>query len=252
MKTLTLGLLSFLFMWFLPTRSAASPVAGPSATIVVFGDSTTAPDPDPAVPVYGTLLAADLTARLGFPVRVVNAGVRGNTTADAARRFERDVLAAAPDLVVLQFGINDATIDVWKQPPATEPRVSLAAYGENLRHFVATLQARGVRVVLMTPNRLAWTPRLLELYGRPPYDPRDPQGLNVNLVRYAAEVRRIAAGTGTPLVDVMAAHAEAARRPAEPLLSDGMHPNRRGHALVARLLADAIVAAGLPPAPAGR
>ena len=207
------------------------------ATIVVFGDSTTAPRGE--LIVYSVLLEAELRKR-GLPVNVINSGVRGNTTEDAARRFERDVIVHRPALVVLQFGINDSAIDVWKTPPATQPRVSLEKYRENLRNFVWLLKQRGVRVVLMTPNPLRWTPRLIEMYGHPPYDVTQLEGFNVTLDPYADAMREIAAGADIPLVDIMAAHREETLHTAEPLLSDGMHPNQRGHALVAERLVDLI------------
>jgi lysophospholipase L1-like esterase len=238
-----------LFSCFLLAALPGSVGAAP-ATIVVFGDSTTAEDS--TLTVYGRLLEESLNARSPGAVKVVNAGVRGDTTAAAALRFESDILPAAPDLVVIQFGINDATIDVWKQPPATGPRVELAGYRANLAGFIAALRARGVRVVLMTPNPLSWTPRLVELYGHPPYDPRDPAGLNINLARYAAAMRELATETQVPLVDIWQAHQAERGTAAEPLLSDGMHPNARGHTLVARLLAGTIVTQQLLPGTASR
>lgn len=237
-------------LWFCLLALPASSAPTAPATIVVFGDSTTAEDP--AHPVYGRLLETALNARTPGAVRVVNAGVRGNTTAMAAQRFAVDVLAAAPDLVVIQFGINDATIDVWKNPPATTPRTALADYRANLAGFIAAVRARGARVVLMTPNPLEWTPRLVELYGRPPYDPADPAGLNINLDRYADTMRELAATENVPMVDVRAAHLAARRAGEAPFLSDGMHPNARGHELVARLLAETIVAQRLLEPPVAR
>jgi lysophospholipase L1-like esterase len=225
-----------LFLAGLAGTGAALPAP---ATIVVFGDSTTAERPP--FTVYGQLLEQTLPARLHQPVRVINAGVRGNTTAMAAARFEQDVLAVRPDLVVIQFGINDATIDVWQKPPATEPRVALADYRANLRHFITAVRAQGANVVLMTPNPLGWTAQLQEMYGHPPYDVNDPDSLNLNLTKYAAAMRALAAEMNVPLVDVRRAHETWPGGAAEPLVDDGMHPNQRGHELVARLLADAIV-----------
>jgi lysophospholipase L1-like esterase len=218
--------------------STSMAVATP-VTIVVFGDSTTAENSE--FPVYSRLLEKSLPERLHRPVKIVNAGVRGNTTADAAKRFEHDVLAVRPDLVVIQFGINDATIDVWKKPPATEPRVSLADYLANLGRFISAIRSQGTAVILMTPNPLNWTPRLMELYGHPPYDVKDPDSLNFNLSKYAAAMRELATQTGVPLVEVRRAHETWPGGATEPLVADGMHPNQRGHELVARLLADAIV-----------
>ena len=104
-------------------------------------------------------------------MRVINAGVGGNTTEMARKRFEADVLSHRPRIAIIQFGINDAAVDVWKTPPATQPRVSLERYEANLRHFVETLKSSHALVVLMTPNPLRWTPKLKEMYGRPPYQP---------------------------------------------------------------------------------
>jgi lysophospholipase L1-like esterase len=208
-------------------------------TVVTFGDSTTAERP--GFTVYSRLLEQALRERLHEPVQVINAGVRGNTTADASKRFEHDVLAAHPDLVVIQFGINDATIDVWKKPPATEPRVVLGDYLSNLRKFISAVWAQGGKVVLMTPNPLSWTPQLVGMYGHPPYDASDPDGLNINLSRYAATLRELAAETGVPLVDIRQAHQASQGGAAVPLVEDGMHPNQRGHDLVASMLADVIV-----------
>src|SRR5688572_9592378 len=207
-----------------------------SETVVVFfGDSTTAARPPTRV--YADLLAESLLRDRGAPLKVVNAGVRGDTTRKAAERFERDVLAHRPQLVVIQFGINDATTDVWKNPPETAPRVSLADYRANLATFIATCRARNIRIVLMTPNVLRWSERTLSMYGRPPYNRDDPDGLNLNLRSYAAAMRELAVSTGTPLVDIMVAHDAALVLRSASLTSDGVHPNDEGHRLVAELLA---------------
>ncbi|MEQ9065829.1 MAG: GDSL-type esterase/lipase family protein [Gimesia chilikensis] len=75
--------------------------AAEPATIVTFGDSTTATR-GPLV-VYSMILAKELPQQ-GVPVKVINAGIGGNTTQNAVARFEKDVLAKQPDLVVIQFG----------------------------------------------------------------------------------------------------------------------------------------------------
>ena len=205
-----------------------------SNCIVTFGDSTTAARPGLAA-VYSELLQDGLADR-GTPARVINAGVRGNHTEHARARFEADVLARNPDTVVIQFGINDAAVDVWKVPPVTESRVSLKAFEANLQHFVETLKGRGINVILMTPNPLCWTEELRERYGKPPYDVDDEDGFNVRLCEYADKVRHIATSQDVPLVDVYRAFQEFAKpdgKKVADLLLDGMHPNQRGHRLVA-------------------
>ncbi|WP_438479735.1 SGNH/GDSL hydrolase family protein [Oleiharenicola lentus] len=215
--------------------------------IVVFGDSTTAPRKN--LIEYGALLEADLNQHHGGSIRVINAGVGGNTTEKAAARFQRDVLAQNPALVVIQFGINDSTVDVWKKPPAAASRVPVAQYRHNLRSFVTALQERKVPVILMTPNPLAWTEGLKAKYGHAPYRPEDPDGFNATLSAYAEAVREIARESGVLLIDVDHAHRDFAKTSATPLLLDGMHPNQEGHALVARLLAREIGRHSLVVAP---
>lgn len=218
------------------TLCGAGDVTAPAdpPVLVAFGDSTTAPRRGvvPYVEVLGRRLAQS-----GHPALVaVNAGVRGDTTVRARERFGRDVLAREPDLVIVQFGINDSAIDVWKTPPATGPRTPLEVFEDNLVFFVTELRRRGAEVVLMTPNALAWTPVLRKQYGKPPYDPDHPDGFSRPLVPYAEAVRRVAAAHKVRLVDVFALHVEIARMPGPSLLLDGIHPNQAGHDLVAEKL----------------
>jgi len=208
--------------------------------IVTFGDSTTAPRGE--LVIYSQLLQEELPAR-GIQTRVVNAGIGGNNTDMARERFERDVLRENPDFVIIQFGINDAAVDVWQEPPSEKPRVSLAQYEKNLRIFVSTLKKRAVNVILMTPNPMRWTSSLKELYGKPPYDICSHAGFNVILCEYAESVRRIAREKDILLVDIYAAYEaydKAGNQSAADLLLDGMHPANKGHRLVADLLIPAI------------
>jgi lysophospholipase L1-like esterase len=202
------------------------------ALLVAFGDSTTAARD--GVRTYSEILEQELPAA-GLPLTVENAGVRGNTTVMARERFNRDVLSRQPAFVVIQFGINDSMVDVHRDPPADTPRVAQGTYSANLEFFVEKVKAAGAVAVLMTPNRLRWTPELKGLYGRPPYASDNPDGLNVVLDIYAEIVRQCAAEMDTPLVDINAAYRDRARictGAEDDLLLDGMHPNSRGHRLV--------------------
>ncbi len=213
---------------------AGAPPEGEPLTIVAFGSSTTAPRG--SLVVYAMLLEWQL-ADEGRNVRVINAGLGSDTTVSARARFDRDVLAHDPDLVIIQLGLNDAAIDVWKD--ATEPRVPIEEYERNLEYFVEALKGRGTKVILMTPNPLRWTEKLKGLYGKPPYNPEDPDGFNFLLQEYAERVRRVAARHDVPLVDtyrVFQQFGEVEGQSVDDLLLDGMHPNDRGHEIEADLL----------------
>lgn len=208
--------------------------------IVMFGDSTTAERPGEVTQTYSQLLEARLQ-QAGLPQAVLNRGVPGNTTRDAVARLERDVLAMRPRWVVMQFGINDSAIDVWKEPPDTAPRVALTDYVANLRRMVVAVRREGAAVILMTTNRVYWSPILRQLYGRPPYDPTNPEGFNHLLLDgYNAALRAVAAAERVPLVDINQAYLDD-DQPCRFLLPDALHPGDAGHALVAERLTPVVV-----------
>lgn len=70
-------------------------------TVVCFGDSLTAG--------YGSTKGHDypslLRARISLPV--INTGISGNTTGDALKRLDADVLKYNPRLVIITLGAND-------------------------------------------------------------------------------------------------------------------------------------------------
>jgi acyl-CoA thioesterase-1 len=86
------------------TSQAADPAPQP-ATIVAMGDSLTEGLGVAEDRAYPAQLEALLRAK-GYPVRVVNAGISGETSSGARARFEW-VLTLEPDIVILETGAND-------------------------------------------------------------------------------------------------------------------------------------------------
>ncbi|WP_395731318.1 GDSL-type esterase/lipase family protein [Prosthecobacter sp.] len=209
--------------------------------IVMFGDSTTAPRG--SLKVYATRVETMLQS-IGSSLGVHNAGIGGNTTRDALKRLQTDVLKYQPRIVVMQFGINDSAVDVWRNPPATTPRVPLAEYLDNLRRMIVAAQQAKAKVILMTTNPLRWTSKLKDVYGKPPYNPAAEDGFDsATLAGYNEALRKLAAELKVPLVDVRAAYPEFAAKhqtTIEGMLLDGMHPNDLGQQLVAEMLVPAI------------
>ena len=199
----------------------------PKLRIVSFGDSTTATRAK-----VDRVYSDRLPELLGGKAEVFNAGIPGDTTRGAAGRFVADVLDMEPDIVVIQFGLNDSAIDVNKGKKT--PRVPPDEYERHLRKFVTTLKKKDIGVVLMTPNPAIWNSGLRKRYGKPPYDVRDPWGFNLLNKDYAASVRSIAEEEGVPLVDVFAAIQKMGVPGARTLLLDAMHPNDKGHEWLAR------------------
>jgi acyl-CoA thioesterase I len=108
---------------------------GGEPVIVCFGDSLTAgygADPGHSYPDY---LQKLLDSR-GYHYRVVNKGVSGDTTKDGVTRLN-GVLAAHPEIAVVEFGGNDGLRGL----PITATRA-------NLDRIISTLQKAEIKVAL--------------------------------------------------------------------------------------------------------
>jgi acyl-CoA thioesterase-1 len=103
--------------------------------IVAFGDSNTYGMNMPREQSYPAQLEAMLRAK-GHDVRVENAGVPGNTTADGLARVGSAV-PAGTRVAIVTFGVNDA-----------RKGVSPASIEQNLDAILRDLKSKNVRVVL--------------------------------------------------------------------------------------------------------
>lgn len=206
--------------------------------IVMFGDSTTAARANVSK-VYSERVQEALLGS-GSAITVANAGISSNTTRDAKKRLVSNVLDLKPRIVVMQFGINDSAIDVWKKPPASKPRIPLTEFKENLSSMIRQCRDQKASVILMTTNPLRWTPRLKDLYGKSPYRVDAADGFDSpSLARYNDMIVQISQELKVPLVNIHAAYPEFAKAhntEIDGLLLDGMHPNDLGHQLVAEQL----------------
>lgn len=117
------------------TPHAAADQTNPPPTLVAFGDSLTAG--------FGVSVNDAYPARLdrllreqGYPYRVVNAGVSGDTTAGGLRRVDW-VLKARPQVVILELGANDGLRGL--APERTR---------DNLAQIIERLQTAGATVIL--------------------------------------------------------------------------------------------------------
>src|SRR5690242_182475 len=117
-----------------PAAIAPAPI-DTRPVIVAFGDSLTAGygvEPGKSYPDF-------LQRRLdtaGYRYHVVNLGVSGDTTTDGIQRLP-EVLAAKPELVILEFGGNDGLRGL----PVSTTRA-------NLTQMIQSLQKSGIRILL--------------------------------------------------------------------------------------------------------
>ncbi len=92
-----------------------------------------------------------LSEALGDEWLVINASRNGDTTRLALERMRYDVLSQKPDIVYIQFGINDANI--WQDANGL-PRVSLNSFYNNLIEIMKRCRVIGAVPYLGTNDNM--------------------------------------------------------------------------------------------------
>jgi len=194
---------------FFPVAASAQEVVAAAqnklTTIVAFGDSLTAGLGVAAADAWPAVLERTLRAA-GHNVRVVNAGVSGDTTAGGRARLGWSLNGdgGAPDIVIVALGANDALRGL---PPA-QARANLDA-------IIIALKQKSIRVLLA--GMLA-PPNMGADYG----------------AAFAALYRDLATRHDVPLYPFILDGVAAV-----PSLNqhDGIHPTAEGQAIIAARLA---------------
>lgn len=173
--------------------------------VVFLGDSLTAGyglSAEEAFPAH----VERLLAERGLPVRALNAGVSGDTSAGGRERLDW-FLRQGPAIVVVELGANDG---LRGQP--------LAATEANLRDIIERSRAAGARVVLAG------------MQIPPNYGPEYGRG-------FAEIFPRLAAEYDVPLIPFLLDGVAA-----DPSLNlpDGIHPNAEGQKRVAETVAETL------------
>lgn len=166
-------------------------------------------------------------------IEYVNAGISGNSTVDALKRIEQDVVAQNPDVAVVCFGLNDVA------------GMSLDEYVSNMEQIFRTLKDHGIQVIHMTPN-------MYNTYVHGDVLPNHADMAAV-LARvqnenrpdlYYAEAMKKAEEYGCVVVDAYGAWKKLSEYGVDvtELLSNRLnHPTRAMHRLFADLLYDVVI-----------
>jgi len=132
---------------------------------------------------------------------VINAGIPGDTTALAFNRLERDVLTRSPRIVIITLGGNDL-----------KNRVSKETAFNNLKNIIESIQRQGALVVVGGIN--------IPLWGR----------------GFGNAYEKVCKETGAILIPHILDGIIGKRE----LMSDPIHPNDKGYALMAKRFHKAI------------
>jgi lysophospholipase L1-like esterase len=218
---------------------------GRYARVVCIGDSITFGQHIWPAKRWTTHLEHRLHQRFGASnVEIVNRGVRGETTRMGLERFPASVQNEEPDVVTIQFGMNDC--NCWQTDHGL-PRVRVSAFRENLVEMVERSRKFGAREVILATN-----PRTLR--RSPMVSGEVYEDANV---RYSEIVREVAHVTESQLCDVQRAFMELDDRRLEKMLlpaPDLLHLSEEGNLFYANVISpyveravDAVITEGSLP-----
>lgn len=143
-------------------------------------------------------------------VNVIVTAIGGEESEQGAKRFSRDVLSLRPDVVTIDYSLNDRRLGLDRAKVAWEEMIDSA-------------KKAGVKVILLTPS---WD------LGVRITSSSDP------LFLHADQVRGLARKHGVGLADSLDAFVKTGSGGSmERLMSQSNHPNRTGHELIVKELA---------------
>lgn len=163
---------------------------------------------------YPHLLFVGLKERFAHAaLNVIVTAIGGENAESGAARFAADVLCHKPDVVTIDYALNDRQLGLVRAEQAW-------------RSMIEAALAKEIRVILLTPTHDIMSLR----WGDPMWA--------TELPKHADQVARLAEEYGVALADSYGAFQKYIDQGGEvtDLLSHINHPNRAGHQLVAREL----------------
>lgn len=155
-----------------------------------------------------SLISANLYKDFSGDIIVTNASGNGRTTRQALEIMQYEVLSKSPDILIIQFGLNDSNI--WDDANGF-PRVSEEAFKANLTEIVERAYAGGICYVFLTTNHTTLTDKPIEM-----------------ICIYNRITRKVSKDTGAGILDVEKVF-DKHNRPNKLLLDDGIHLSKEGH-----------------------
>lgn len=156
---------------------------------------------------YPNLLLKKLKTVYPFVVvNIIVTAIGGENSVQGAERFEREVLILRPDLILIDYGLNDRVCGLEKAYVAWNKMIKFA-------------KDKGIKVILLTPS---------------PDQSVNNADADNELKKYADQIRKIAAENQIGLADSYQAFSflYTNKNQLSKYMSQVNHPNELGHKLI--------------------
>lgn len=159
-------------------------------------------------------------AHPGLELSTINTGLSGDNSGDAIYRLQRDVLDHVPDLVTVNFGVNDAFS--W---------VSVEKFGSNLEEMVDAIRENGCSRIVLVSSEVIPEPNAEK-----------------KVLPYWEKMRQVAERMGVVYADANGRWRKLLEEGTDQwslIIPGDMHPNEEGHRVIADAVFEAIEASNI-------
>lgn len=154
----------------------------------------------------------------------ISKGIRGQTTGQILARFEEDVIALKPSIVVIEGGLND--ISEYESGPYKEDETM-----RNIIEMTELADFHGIKVILLSvpyTSAFGWGIHIENPQER-------TQSLNLKIKEFALKEHIVHVDCFAPMLTDKGVMARK-------YIPDDIHPNAKGYALMKPLIQQAISA----------
>lgn len=158
---------------------------------------------------YPYLVLQELKAQYPYAViNVINTSIGGEDSKSGAQRFESDVLIHKPDLLFIDYALNDRRLEIDSAKVAWESMIQMALVAD-------------IKIILLTPS---------------PDQKLDLKEDDTILDQHSNQIRALSEKYSIGLVESYTLFKNEVNSGADllSLMSQGNHPNEKGHALIAK------------------
>lgn len=143
-------------------------------------------------------------------INIINTSIGGENSESGAKRFEAEVLNHKPDVLFIDYALNDQGIGLERAKMAWEKMISTAV-------------KKGIKVILLSPS---------------PDQRVNILETNNVLEQHTGQIKNLAIKYGVGLVDSDGLFRQkvVSGEPITKYMSQVNHPNEKGHALIANAL----------------
>ena len=177
---------------------------------------------------YPSIVSSQLKKLLPDEYRYYNRGVGGDKITSVYDRMQKDIIDIKPDYMSILIGVND----VWHRYEFTGEGTTAEKFEKTYDLLLARLKSEfpELKLIIMGAFVLEGTATC----NRESHPDRYAV-FTKEVAQMASIAKKLAGKYSCPFIDLQSAFDEANKTfSAKELLSDGVHPTRKGHEIIAR------------------